>query len=49
MKEWHKWGRGAYCSVIAFLATLLITGGCTTINTDDPSWEYPKEVYSERR
>ena len=28
------------------LATLIILGclgGCTTINTDDPAWEYPKE------
>lgn len=23
---------------------LLLSGGCTTVNTNDPSWDYPKEV-----
>jgi uncharacterized protein YceK len=23
---------------------LLLLGGCTTVDTNDPSWEYPKEV-----
>lgn len=29
--------------LLAALVILGILGGCTTINTDDPEWEYPKE------
>lgn len=30
-------------TLLATLLILGILGGCTTINTDDPAWEYPKE------